>query len=210
VRRFVLAGVTALALIVSGQARAVVLQGQNADVSQYQRWADASAIPTYPGLVRLTLGGASGECGGDPQVIGCTNVAWDGVPQVWITPTYALQDRQVLYHELGQVFDFMDGNAAMFSTFEAIWQVAEPPGGWWTPDPSLRDGPLGEWFAEGYRECADNVQGRMTATTEGARLTYGTIFGYPGGVLTTSARRRRWALRKQHMVCDLIRESSGA
>lgn len=181
-------------------ASAVILEGENGSAAQYQAWADQAAVPTYPGVVRLTIGGGAGECG-NPLDIGCTDVASDGVPQIWVDQG----DRQTLYHELGHVFDFMVGSDGYRAWFAGIWQVTVPPSAWWQPSPALSDGPLGEWFAEGYRECADGVQGFMPLGQETAALSYSTIYGYPGGTLTGPVSRRRWALRKQRMVCDLIR-----
>lgn len=209
-----IATAVALTLALAGPAGAVTLQGQNADVSQYQQWADQSAIPTWPGVVRLTIGGADGECGNPvPPAIGCSNVSFDGVPQIWITPqvpSFWPNDRQTLYHELGQVFDFMYGNPAMFGAFAQIWGVSQPQAAWWTPSPALNPGPLGEWWAEGYRACADGVKAHTTIAQEAERLLFGTVYGYPGGLLGVSRPAHNRQIRKQRMVCDLIREMAAS
>lgn len=200
----------------------------------WQRWTDQAKVPTYPGRVQMEISAAAAQqvCGFDPNggvdtelILGCETLGVQtGLPEVILTPSG--DERGVLYHELGHVFDSYVMTDRWRIRFMELWGVRPRrritrAGMWGGVGTASQNGVPNEWFAEGYRLCA--MYGRWT-TAEALRDTPDAR-GYPAQdasgwrdtyrdhghwVTETKIRppRVRWAISTQNRVCSLIRAVS--
>jgi hypothetical protein len=104
----------------------------------YQGWVDSSLVPTPPGEVTLHLDG----CPGQPELDACSPV--DG-SLIALSPEW--NDRRVLMHELGHVFDDLMPAWARVPFIRLVHRR-----GAWAPARSAN--PPDEQFAEAYALCA--------------------------------------------------------
>jgi hypothetical protein len=107
---------------------------------EWQRWANASLVPTVAGQVTVRLSG----CPGLPRVAGCVYTAQPRV--VYLKPGIE-QPRGVMLHELGHVYDLTVLSNRDRGQFRRI--MRRPHARWWEGKT-----PLAEWFAEAYSWCA--------------------------------------------------------
>jgi hypothetical protein len=149
-------------------ASTLVLPDGTVGPQPYQGWVDASLVPTPPVDVTLRLDG----CPGEPQVDACSPV--DG-SLIALSPEW--NDRRVLLHELGHVFDDL-----MPAWARVRFQRLVHRRGAWAPARS--QSPPDEQFAEAYSLCA---------TRSFLRMRHYAAYGYA----PTPALNQR--------VCALIR-----
>ena len=142
----------------------------------YQKWADDSYAPTYPGAVQLTFSPALLTCGAVAGAVGCTDWSQWPLPQVAVyTGNGPYSRHEYLMHELGHVFDAAEMQDPYRADFMTIWGLPGGASAWWTPFANGNGSP-GEWFAESYRLCA----------LYGPQMPYGTwltdspAYGFPG------------------------------
>ena len=159
----VLFAVLVLAVIPSSAGAVTLTYDDGTPATVLQRWADASYVPTAPGVMTIhrvadgvTAGGAS--------------TSWSG-NEMWLPPTLGRGDlRAVFSHELGHRFDLHLMTDAARLRFAQIIHTSLP----WLPSV---DGPM-EWFADAYGLCALHH-----------RLQQPLLTGY--GYVATPTRHRR-------------------
>lgn len=146
----------------------------------WQRWMNASYMPTYNGPMVLDLGMTPAECGyaTTDVVAGCTaTTAFDPVdPSVQDLPEtglnvpsfgsstahpidFARHARWTLLYEQGHVLDYRDLTDTDRSEFAALWNRPAPSGEsigawWWQGESTDAFSTLGEWFSSDYMICA--------------------------------------------------------
>lgn len=183
---------------------------QTTDTSHpWQTWTNTAQVPTWRGDLPLTVAPGYFDCGGFTSAAGCTSIT----PAVDQTTGQILQgnatvsteldagqsswdDRQTLYHELGQVFWAEYLTPADETRFMQITGLAGDSSDWgnWRftrviNGVTVHFSPY-EWFAEGYRYCAEYGVNQPPNVVD----EEGT--GYPGDKLSFASQQRE--------VCQLI------
>lgn len=134
-------GLPALSAAAPGRGAVRLVTGSGKRVSgQWQRWANASLMPTVDGRVVLRLTG----CPGLPKAAGCV---YTRQPRVIYLKPRLQNPRGVLLHELGHVYDLTVLSNRDRGRFRRI--MRQPYRRWW-----VGKRPLAEWFAEAYSWCA--------------------------------------------------------
>jgi hypothetical protein len=153
------AALTLIALLATsapaGAAQLDLVAGsRSSTLYPYQRWADESYAPTYPGVVQLASSSALLTCGTVAGAVGCTDWSEWPLPHVAIyTAGGPYWAHEYMMHELGHVFDVTEMQDQFRADFMAIWGLRGGAGAWWTPFAGNHRS-AGEWFAESYRLCA--------------------------------------------------------
>ncbi len=106
----------------------------------YQRWIDRALVPTVRGRVHILLTG----CPRRPRFAGCV---YSRRLHTIYMKRRVRQRRQVLYHELGHLFDFRLLSHAERRAYKRL--VGQPRRGWFGGV-----NPPSEQFAEAYALCA--------------------------------------------------------
>lgn len=207
----VLAGAILLVCWSASAARAVTLQTTDAS-RPWQQWADQAQVPTWAGTLPLTVASDYIACG--PWTAeGCTSatpavdqtngqIMPQGSPLASVsTAVYngpaAWDARSTLYHELGQVFwsEYLtaDDEAAFMRIVGLVPDVSQW-GNWLYGHITVRGHaytfPPFEWFAEGYRYCAEYGINQPLGVVDEEALFY------PGDQAGFAAQQRQ--------VCELI------
>jgi hypothetical protein len=143
----VLKASTAVAVLVCLLAPAAahgvdLVQPDGSPATGWQQLADRALVPTPPGTVVFTVQ----DClqAGAPE---CTE-PWSDPPRIHIPHPGTAEDRELLLHGLGHVFDVQFMTLGFRDAFESVMGLAGRP---WTYN---ADGAPGEWFAEAYSQCA--------------------------------------------------------
>jgi hypothetical protein len=213
-RLIVLTAAAAATLVLAGSAGAVTLvspQGQPVG-GVWQQWTDHAQVPTWNGTLPFTVMSDLFDCGG-MQAAGCSNltptvdqttsqIMPQGTPLASVsTEIYndpdPWQAKATLYHELGQVFWAEYLTTSDEARFMQIVGLGSDTSQWgnWLYGTTVRDGatyhfPPFEWFAEGYRYCAQYGINQPHGVTDEEGLFY------PGD-------QTRFA-PQQRQVCQLI------
>jgi hypothetical protein len=157
-------------------ATSVMLYGAGARTAHYQRYADASLVPTVPGRVRLVLEPCPG---GTSDIVACTT--WDGRTIYLNERSIAEPTRHViLLHELGHVLDFRHLTSDDRRTFRRLLGIRRLWGDW-----AGRKPPPRELFGDAYAACA------LGLDHDDLRYYWGYGYLYPLPV-------------RHREVCDLI------
>ncbi|HEY1515546.1 MAG TPA: hypothetical protein VGF91_03935 [Solirubrobacteraceae bacterium] len=194
-------------MIWAPSASAVTIQTSDSS-HPWQSWSDAAQVPTYAGTLPLAVAPDYVDCGGFTDAAGCTSITptidgqtgsvigpptvtteIDGGQDIW-------DDRQTLYHELGQIFwsEYMtDSDETQFMRIVGLPGDASSWGNW--SDSVTINGVLitfapFEWFAEGYRYCAEYGVNQPAGVSDEEGV------GYPGDKATFATQQRE--------VCELI------
>jgi hypothetical protein len=209
-RKSVLLLVAAGVLSLAGSAHALTLVASSGQPvgGIWQRWVNEARTATWSGSVILDTARTDlrAHCGTD-VVGGCFSNA--DPAEIWLSPRDG--GRYGLFHEMGHMFDYEVLTDVERTEFMRIWRVPAETGvalddQWWQgeqqADP-MSHGPLGEWFAEGYRLCA--TYGRWTWAR--ALSADGDQYGYPAqrawGVNGRSSKWA-WTIQAQQQTCRLI------
>jgi len=107
----------------------------------WQRWAQASLVPTVSGRVTVRLSG----CPALPRAAGCV---YNRRPRVMYLKRGVTDIRSVFLHELGHLYDLRVMNNRDRGRFRRIFDQPRRRA-WWTGKI-----PLAEQFAEAYSFCA--------------------------------------------------------
>jgi hypothetical protein len=166
----------ALLLTICGTAQALTIQTSDAS-HPWQLWADQAQVPTWSGVLPFTVAAGYLDCGG-MQAAGCSSLTPEvdqtsgqimpqGTPLASVSTEVdggqsAWDDRQTLYHELGQVFwaEYLTpSDQAEFMRIVGLGGDVSQWGNWLYGTRVIagvtRHFPPFEWFAEGYRYCAE-------------------------------------------------------
>lgn len=130
----------ALLLAVTPASAVVVQRPDGGSPAQYQQWADASLVPTVPGVVNVRRA----DC---PAWPGRSCAAADG--RVYMAPRQILV-RGTWLHELGHLFDWT------FMSDSLRWRFRQliHDGRAWHLDPRSHVSSPQERFADAYAVCA--------------------------------------------------------
>lgn len=247
-----LAAATLAALTFSAApASAVTLQGADGQPvgGQWQQWADQALAPTSPATVEFSADAATinQHCEGAAYVIytACT-AAWtsqsgDGPttmsslfvgvlpasPAEHYNPT-AVDLRQNLYKEMGQVFDATVLNDQDRTAFIQIWRHTHRNCSYcsssvqdlWYYSPSGGESSYSEWFGQGWELCATFGDHLTASDIRSAEFRVGG--GYPvqwadphsyrysirKGRFLVDRARQRYAIEQQTRVCQLIKNAA--
>lgn len=209
--------ITALGtLAMPSAAHAITIETTDA-AHPWQTWANAAQVPTWRGSLPLMVASGDLDCGG-LQATGCSDLTPEvdqssGQIMPQGTPLAAVateidgdqstwSERQTLYHELGQVFWAEYMTTEDETRFMRIAGLAGDASTWssWSYS-TTRNGvtvtfaPF-EWFAEGYRYCAEYGVNQPLGVNDEEGL------GYPGDRAGFAAQQRE--------VCELIDEVGAA
>lgn len=202
---------TGALMILTATASAVTIQTSDT-THPWQQWADAAQVPTYAGSLPFTVAADLFDCGG-MQAAGCSSLISSvdqttgqtmpqGTPLASVSTEVdggqsTWDDRQTLYHELGQVFWAEYLTTADEATFMRIVGLGTDTNEWgnWLYGTRVVDGvtrhfPPFEWFAEGYRYCAEYGINQPLGVSDEEGLFY------PGD--------RAGFASQQRQVCQLI------
>jgi hypothetical protein len=193
---------------------------------KWQRWVDEAKVPTISGNVVLTIApcpttGTGGDACTVTQIT-TSPTASSTTNAIWVPNGAPATERYMLYHELGNVFDYDVMTPDAQHAFMRIWGElpadftwADIGAIWWagrgTPgDYAGTADVIGEQFAEGYQLCA------QYGTTWGEHDAYESdevlgMFDYPARYSDDYDARRpypeplhAWAISSQRLTCELI------
>lgn len=172
----VLGVLVGLMLLAPAVAQATTIQTSDGS-RPWQDWTDTAQVPTWAGTLPFTVTSDYFDCGG-LQAAGCSSltplvdqtteqIMPQGTPLASVSTEVdggqgAWQDKATLYHELGQVFWAEYLTTADEAAFMQIVGLGSDASQWgnWLVGTRVIDGqtyhfPPFEWFAEGYRYCAE-------------------------------------------------------
>lgn len=198
-------------LAITSTAQATTLN--TSDTSHpWQTWSDQAQVPTWAGSLPFTVASDYFDCGGR-QAEGCSSLLPtvdqttgqlmpQGTPldavstEVYNGPD-AWTAKATLYHELGQVFWAEYLTSADEAEFMRIVGIKPDASQWgnWLYGTTVRNGityhfPPFEWFAEGYRYCAQYGINQPADVSDEEGLFY------PGDQASFAGQQRQ--------VCQLI------